>query len=76
MREGRKAGGTKTNAGVLGAGTCVRTNPTQRIEFDATCEEANPTFHEAGTWRGSDIAAAATIVSSNSRRAHMSATSK
>ena len=47
------------------------TNAIQRIEFDATCEEPNPTFHDAGTWRGSDIAAAATIVNSSSRLAHM-----
>src|ERR1043165_9079528 len=32
----------------------------QRTEFDATCEEVKPTFHDAGTCRGSDIAAAAT----------------
>jgi hypothetical protein len=35
-----------------------------------------PAFHEAGTWRGSDIAHAATIVANSSRLVHMMASSQ
>lgn len=33
--------------------------------------DIRPAFHEAGTWRGSDIAAAATMVARSNRRVHM-----
>ena len=46
----------------------------QRSEL-ATWGATKPTFQEAGTWRGSDIAAAATIVARSTRRVHMFAAS-
>ena len=44
----------------------------QRSEETATCVVPIPTFQDAGTWRGSDMAHAATIVASNTLRVHMS----
>jgi hypothetical protein len=52
-----------------------RRSALQRSELTAIWELPNPAFHEAGTWRGSDIAAAATIVASSKRRVHMFVTS-
>jgi hypothetical protein len=43
----------------------------QRSEDIATFELSRLTFHEAGTCLGSDIAAAATIVTRSIRRVHM-----
>ena len=48
----------------------------QRRELMAIPWAANPPFQEAGTWRGSDIAAAATIVAKSTRRVHRFASSK
>ena len=48
----------------------------QRSEETATCVVPRPTFQEAGTWRGSDMAHAATIVASNTLRVHMIASFK
>jgi hypothetical protein len=43
----------------------------QRSEVTATCVVPRPAPQEAGTWRGSDIAHAATIVASSTRLVHM-----
>jgi hypothetical protein len=45
----------------------------QRSETTATSFELAAAFHEAGRWRGSDIAAAATIVARSTRRVHIAA---
>src|SRR5258706_13112533 len=45
--------------------------PFQRGEEIATCVVPRPAPQEAGTWRGSDIAHAATIVASSTRLVHM-----
>ena len=45
--------------------------PLQRSDEIATWVVPRPTFHEAGTWRGSDMAHAATIVASNTLRVHI-----
>ena len=43
----------------------------QRSEETDTWVVPRPTFQEAGTWRGSVMAQAATIVASNTRLVHM-----
>ena len=51
---------------------CRESRGVQRSEDEEALTSAKLTFHdEAGTWRGSDIAAAATIVASNTLRVHM-----
>jgi hypothetical protein len=47
----------------------------QRSDETATLDVPSPAFHEAGTWRGSDIAHAATIVANSTRLVHMTISS-
>jgi hypothetical protein len=48
----------------------ARTQRSSLIPVDADARPSPPP-QEAGTWRGNDIAAAATSVASNTRLAHM-----
>jgi hypothetical protein len=58
------------NAGVWSAG--IRLRPCRyRSALIETPWAARPVVHEAGTWRGSVIAAAATMVARSNRRVHM-----
>src|SRR5437763_11517918 len=54
-----------------GAGISPKRRIDQRRDETATWVVPSPTFQEAGTWRGSDIAHAATIVASSTRLVHM-----